>query len=125
MSILKKTSTTSAYKKKTFLKIFKSKACNISLACESVPIDRQTYYNWMNKDEKFKASVEALQESMTDLAESKLMQNIGKGKEASIFFYLKCKAKKRGYIERQEIEQVGEGATRPTIINVIAPGKKK
>lgn len=117
--------TTSADKKKNFLKMFKSKACNISLACESVPIDRQTYYNWMSKDEKFKEKVEAQQEALLDFTESKLMVNINKGKEASIFFHLKCRGKKRGYIERQEVEQVGEGATRPTVINVITPGKPK
>ena len=35
------------------------------------------------------------------------MLNIQQGKEASIFFFLKCKAKDRGYIERAELNLTG------------------
>ena len=37
-----------------------------------------------------------------DLAEAKLLSNINQGKEPSIFFYLKCKGKLRGYREKEE-----------------------
>ena len=43
-----------------------------------------------------------------------LKHNIEKAKEASVFFYLKTKGKKRGYIERQEIQH--EGDIKSTII---------
>ncbi|MDD5095553.1 MAG: hypothetical protein PHV74_14435 [Dehalococcoidia bacterium] len=45
---------------------------------------------------------EEAQERLLDFAESKLLENIREGKEASIFFFLKTQGKKRGYIERVE-----------------------
>ena len=41
---------------------------------------------------------------MIDLAESKLMENIEDNDNTSIIFFLKTKGKKRGYIEKQEVE---------------------
>lgn len=120
-----KSTNSTSIKKKAFLKVFKSKACNISAACDSVPIDRTTYYLWMEKDKKFNSAVIALQESLLDFSESMLMKNIQSGKEASIFFHLKTKGKKRGYIERQEIDHSGKDLSRPTVIQVIAPVKPK
>ena len=101
-------STSELEKFEKFLEIFKNKACNITYACDAIPIDRQTYYNWMEKDPKFKAKIMAHQESLLDFSESMLMKNIHSGKEASVFFHLKTKGKARGYIERQEIEHQGQ-----------------
>ena len=47
--------------------------------------------------------VKAEKENLIDMAESKLIENVQEGKEASIFFYLKTQAKQRGYIERSEV----------------------
>ncbi len=41
-------------------------------------------------------------EATLDLAESKLIENIRLGKEASIFFFLKCKGKSRVFIEKEK-----------------------
>jgi len=49
-----------------------------------------------------KVEAEAL-EATLDLAEDRLIQNIREGKEASIFFYLKCKGKMRGYVEKDRV----------------------
>lgn len=90
--------------KKKFLELFKSKAGNISQLCESVGIARKTYYEWLKKDKKFEADIEAENEALIDTVESYLFKNIQQGKEASIFFFLKCKAKHRGYIEKSEMD---------------------
>ena len=55
----------------------------------------------------FAAEWDEINESLKDFAESKLMINISRGKEASIFFFLKCKAKDRGYIDRVDINHSG------------------
>ncbi len=41
-------------------------------------------------------------EATLDLAEAQLIENIRQGKEPSIFFYLKCKGKSRGFVEKDQ-----------------------
>jgi transposase len=53
-------------------------------------------------------------EKATDRAEIKLMEAIEAGEIAAIIFRLKTKAKKRGYVERQEIT----GADNQPIITI-------
>ena len=43
-------------------------------------------------------------ETLLDLAESKLIQNIQEQDNTAIIFYLKTQGKKRGYIERSEVQ---------------------
>ena len=91
-------------KKKDFLISLKKNNGNISEACESANIGRQTYYDWIDKDEVFKQDADDAQESLIDLAECKLIENIEGNENTAIIFYLKTKGKKRGYIEKQEID---------------------
>ena len=91
-------------KKKDFLVSLKKNNGNISVACIAANIGRQTYYDWIEKDEVFKQDADDAQESLIDLAESKLMENIEDNDNTSIIFFLKTKGKKRGYIEKQEID---------------------
>jgi transposase-like protein len=93
-------------KKSDFLIALKNNNGNISEACQAINIGRQTYYSWIEKDETFKQDAEDAQESLIDLAESKLVENIKDNDNTSIIFFLKTKGKKRGYIEKQEIEHV-------------------
>jgi len=90
-----------------FLEVFASKLGNVSKACEAANISRQTYYDWM-KDETFANQVEEVREGLIDFAEHQLLSNIKDGRTAEILFYLKTKGKKRGYIERQEVDTVGD-----------------
>lgn len=90
-------------KQKRFLKAFESALGNVSTASEKVGINRGTYYLWMRTNELFKEKVEEIDNKNIDFAETMLLKNIRDGKESSIFFYLKCKGKDRGYIEKQEI----------------------
>jgi len=93
--------------KDQFLEVFANKLGNVSKACEATDISRRTFYNWL-KEEDFSSKVEDVREGLIDFAEAQLLSNIKEGKTAEILFYLKTKGKKRGYIERQEVETVGE-----------------
>lgn len=90
-------------------------------ACKKTGVARSTFYQWLNEDADFKAAVEEAQEQAIDFVEGKLFQKINGVKigklddegelnvyeqppsDTAIIFYLKTKAKKRGYIERQEL----------------------
>jgi predicted transcriptional regulator len=62
------------------------------------------------------------EESINDLAESKLIQKINEGNTKMIKFRLVTKARNRGYIEKQEVEYTGE--IRPTTIKIIKDEKR-
>lgn len=90
-------------KQKNFIEAYKKQATNVSRACESVKISRQTYYDWLT-NLTFKEEIEHISEGMIDFAESMLYSNIKKGKESSILFFLKTRGRSRGYIEKKEID---------------------
>jgi aspartate ammonia-lyase len=76
----------------------------VTSACKAVGISRQTHYNWMNDDEEYNASVKSIEDIALDFAESQLHKQIRDGEVSSTIFFLKTKGKRRGYIERQEID---------------------
>lgn len=113
-------------KKKKFLNSLANHRGNITKACLEVDIrSRQTIYNWLENDLLFKEEFENVNESEIDHVEDKLKERIdgvqiykGKDKDGkdiiysvppdttAIIFHLKTKGKKRGYIEKTEIETI-------------------
>jgi hypothetical protein len=89
-------------KQNIMLEVLKKSAGNVSVACSKVGIDRGTHYNWSQQNPHYKKAVDDIQESLIDLAESKLMQKINDGDTTSTIFFLKTKGKSRGYVERTE-----------------------
>lgn len=75
----------------------------ITLIADKLRVHRSTVYDNIKKFE-LSDLIEAERDRLVDFAESKLIENIRKGKETSIIFALKTIGKKRGYIEKQEIE---------------------
>ena len=94
----------------------------VSKACEHIDISRETHYNWLRSNETYKELVDAVNEMSIDFAETQLFNLMAGAKRqvvtnagaiveikdapnpTSIIFYLKTKAKHRGYIEKIETE---------------------
>jgi hypothetical protein len=76
----------------------------VTTACDSIGITRQTYYYWLKTDEDFRKEVEDLENVTLDFAESQLFKQIKEGSTAATIFYLKTKGRKRGYIEKTELD---------------------
>jgi hypothetical protein len=70
-------------------------------------------------------SVIAEKESLLDLAESKLLENIKQGDNTAILFYLKTQGKKRGYIEKSAVDVTsdGEKISSPQIVTTLTPAE--
>lgn len=79
----------------------------VTTACKKVKCNRSTFYKYYNNDPKFKAEVDAIQDIALDFVESKLFEQIKDDNTTATIFYLKTKGRKRGYIERQEIQHDG------------------
>ena len=94
-------------KKRDLLEALEKSLGIVTTACKQVGINRDTYYQWLKKDSDFKKKVKEIENVALDFAESQLHKQIAKGNPLSTMFYLKCKGKKRGYIEQQEIKVSG------------------
>lgn len=87
-------------------------------------VARQSVYNWCEEDSRFKQALKDSRERFVDLAESNLRKLVAgvpaiekdengekrfagwieRPSETAIIFTLKTRGKKRGYVERQEVE---------------------
>jgi hypothetical protein len=76
----------------------------VTVACKQVGISRQTHYDWYNGDIEYKKAVEDISDIALDFAESMLHKQIENKDTVATIFYLKCRGKKRGYIERTEMD---------------------
>ena len=76
----------------------------VSTACKMADISRTTHYRWLEEDAEYKEAVDSIQDVALDFAETHLHKQIKEGSSTSTIFYLKTKGKKRGYIERQEVD---------------------
>ena len=90
----------------------------VSPACEIVGISRNTHYVWMKDDPEYKEAVESLLDFQIDFVETKLFENINNGDTGSTIFYLKTKAKHRGYVEKKEFDHTSLGEK----LNIISLG---
>jgi len=92
------------HNKKRVLKALVKSLGIVTTACKETDISTTQFYHWIKTDEEFKKDVESVGDVALDFAESKLLENIKEQKETSIIFYLKTKGKKRGYIEKTEVD---------------------
>ena len=76
-------------------------------SCRQIGISRDTHYRWLKEDKQYKKAIKDIENVALDFAESALLQQIKKGNPLSTMFYMKCKGKKRGYIEQQDVKITG------------------
>tara|TARA_R100001163_G_C4975784_1_gene133950 strand:- start:244 stop:624 length:381 start_codon:yes stop_codon:yes gene_type:complete len=90
--------------KKAMLKALEKTMGVVSTAATMVGINRSTHYEWLKKDSEYKQKVDDLENLMLDFAETNLHQQIQEGNTTATIFLLKTRGRKRGYIERQNIQ---------------------
>lgn len=80
----------------------------VSKAAEVAGIGRGSHYRWMEEDEEYRREVESVPDYVLDFVEDKLHSLIKDQDTTATIFYLKTKGKKRGYIERSELDMSGQ-----------------
>jgi len=94
----------------------------VSTACKEVNLSRETFYDYYRKDEEFKKKVDEINDYTLDFVEGQLMKKIKEGSEKSIQFYMRYKAKKRGYTDSIDITTNGDSIT-DVNVRIIYPDK--
>lgn len=107
-------------KKESMIKALESSLGVVTIACQKTDIPRSTFYKWMKEDEKFAKQVKDIENIALDFAESKLHNQIEKNNTAATIFYLKTKGKRRGYIEKSELDVTS--GDEPIKININIDG---
>jgi len=95
---------------------------NITLAAEQVQVARQNLSNRIHSSPELEQALSESRDRIVDFAENKLLALLNKKNIAglsdpepsAVYFVLKCQGKKRGWIERQEVEMSGN----LTIVNI-------
>jgi|TARA_R110000803_G_scaffold76297_1_gene140866 hypothetical protein len=106
--------------KKNLLAALEKSLGIVTTACKIVDCNRSTFYKYYNNDQDFKNAVDELENLTLDFVESKLHKQIKDDNTTATIFYLKTKGKKRGYVERREVEMTAEVST-----SKLSPEAKK
>ena len=99
----KKKPTQSDTLKKAMIEALQKSLGIITTATKTVGINRSTHYDWYNNDTDYREKVNEIAEMAHDFVESQLYNQIKEGNTTATIFYMKCKMRERGYIEKQEI----------------------
>ena len=94
-------------------------------AARALRVSRTTVNNWIRDNPAVKAAYEDVNETTIDKVEGKLLEQVNSGNIAAIIFYLKTKAKHRGYVERTEHAGTGEGGALEIVHRVIGVDTNK
>ena len=107
-------------KKEAILQALENSLGVVTVACKQADVPRSTYYKWLNEDKDFAKQVKEIENIALDFAESQLHSQMKDGSTSATIFYLKTKGKKRGYIERSELDLTS--GDEPVKINVNIKG---
>ncbi len=110
-------------RKKAFISALKSTLGIVTRAAEKSGIDRDCHYKWMREDAKYKEAVADLDNLVIDFAETSLMNQIKEGNTAATIFILKCRGKKRGYVERDPNASQEDGSNLASFLKAMQPPK--
>mgnify|MGYP003120175202 FL=1 len=107
-------------KKEAMLKALESSLGVVTVACKQTDTPRSTYYKWLKEDEDFAKAVKEIENIALDFGESQLHSQMKDGNTSATIFFLKTKGKKRGYVERSELDLTS--GDEPIKINVNIKG---
>jgi hypothetical protein len=108
--------------KKIFLQALAEHRGIVTKACNATGISRTQVYKWRDEDTTFVDQINEVQQIVLDFAEDKLFEHIDNDNVPSLIFFLKCRGKERGYVERQEI--TGKDGQELPAIQVIQTSAK-
>jgi hypothetical protein len=115
---------TEEYKKKLLEALERSLGI-VTPACKDVGVSRDTFYRYYNEDNDFKKSVDDINNITLDFAENQLLKKIKEGSERSILFYMKYKARLRGYSDSIDITSGGEKIVSEISVNIVLPKRNE
>ncbi len=100
---------------KAIEKQIRQKRGNISAVAKTFGVSRTAIYKRIESSETLKKAITEARDTMLDNVERTLYDQAVDGNMTAVIFMLKTQGKKRGYVERQEIQHSGD-ADNPIVI---------
>ena len=75
----------------------------LTVAAKRLRISYNTLRKYIGNNPAVREAITEIEEYRLYCAEKKLLQMIDEGNSAAVYFYLKCKGKKRGFIESSRL----------------------
>jgi len=110
--------------KELLLKALEKNLGIVTPSCKEVGVSRNAFYTYYKDDDIFRSAVDDINEITLDFAETQLLKNIKEGSERSILFYMKYKARKRGYTDSIDITTGGDKIVTDIKVNIVLPKKE-
>lgn len=96
-------------KKQALINALKKFHSNISASCEGANVDRTTYYKWYQNDPLFREKADDIRLQIDDNIETTAVSKCLNDRDTTmLIFMLKTRMKARGYVEKTEVEHLGE-----------------
>lgn len=76
----------------------------ITDSAKKAGVSRSQHYEWMNTDPEYMKRINEVAEMAKDFVESQLHDQIREGSTTATIFYMKCKMRDRGYIEKLDVD---------------------
>jgi len=109
-------------KKKLMIEELKTQLGVVTHACKQVGISRMTHYKWLKDDPEYKLEVDHIDDIALDFAEGSLFRMMQEKNTAATIFFLKCRGKARGYIERPDNQiNIANVSKTDNAIQIIIP----
>lgn len=89
---------------------------NLSAVARQFRVERKTIYDFITAHPELQATVHDARETMLDVAEVALYDNVVGGKETSLIFFLKTQGYKRGYGRQAHYDPENPEAAGLTVI---------
>ena len=80
---------TTQAKKKRVIELYRQTNGHITNSCKAAGVGRKTYYDWLEKDEKFALAIAEAEAELNDEMRQVLIDKAGSGDMTAVIFYLK------------------------------------
>jgi hypothetical protein len=76
----------------------------VTTASKIAGVSRSQHYEWINSDPEYVKKIDEVTQMAHDFVESQLYAQIKDGSTTATIFYMKCKMRERGYIEKVDVD---------------------
>lgn len=109
-----------------FINAYVNSYCNVSKACASVDITRQTYYRWLKESDSFDVAVEQAREALKDRWEDEINRQVFEDRNPVVLNkFAPMVLKDRGYADVKDVNLNQTGQADNNVVITVVEGAVK